>query len=383
MNQYQYQYQAQQLSSLLNTIQKKAQSGTFHIKTLPQPDHPSRSRILVYHRGQITYGGSHIPYIPRLAQKLIKQFKPNVSKTTIEFVQQKTTNLKSAREFLQILCKLRVLTWEQIESYAQTQVAITLEQLLPYAGQIGFNPIVEFDIVYGDDGHCLNESKLKSELVLRQEQWSALAPTIKSMEAIPCLSKDGLEIISHESTRLHAQKYIDGKRSIVEIAQQSGEDPLELAQLYLTGFHTNWIVFEGTSTITNNKELHQLPTILSVDDSPIVQTMIKRALGDRYNVLLANNAIDALQILNNKTVDLLLLDVTMPVINGLEMCKTIRSIPKFRNLPIVMVTARDTLIDKMKGQIAGTNLYLTKPFDAEKLLAVVEQFLGNKKVIPV
>lgn len=67
----------------------------------------------------------------------------------------------------------------------------------------------------------------------------------------------------------------------------------------------------------------------------------------------------------------------MPDIDGLEMCKTLRSIPKFRNLPIVMVTARDTLVDKMKGQIAGTNRYLTKPFDTEKLLAVIGEFLGN------
>ncbi len=69
----------------------------------------------------------------------------------------------------------------------------------------------------------------------------------------------------------------------------------------------------------------------------------------------------------------------MPDIDGLEMCRTLRSIPKFRNLPIIMLTARDGLIDKLKGQVVGTNRYLTKPFDAQKLLAVINEFVdcGN------
>jgi CheY-like chemotaxis protein len=145
--------------------------------------------------------------------------------------------------------------------------------------------------------------------------------------------------------------------------------------LYLTWSQTNWIVFEENIKAAQSQEL---PTILSVDDSPIVQTMIKRSLGDRYNVLLASNAVDALNLLNTKPVALLLLDVTMPDIDGLEMCRTVRSIPKFRDLPVVMLTARDGLVDKMKGQIAGTNRYLTKPFDKEKLLEVVGEFVSGK-----
>jgi twitching motility two-component system response regulator PilG len=115
--------------------------------------------------------------------------------------------------------------------------------------------------------------------------------------------------------------------------------------------------------------------ILSVDDSPVVQTTIKRALADRYHVLLASNAIDALSIMNQKEIALLLLDVTMPGVDGLEMCRTVRSIPKFRDLPIVMLTARDGFVDKIKGQIAGSTHYLTKPFHNEKLIEIVEKYV--------
>jgi twitching motility two-component system response regulator PilG len=94
-----------------------------------------------------------------------------------------------------------------------------------------------------------------------------------------------------------------------------------------------------------------------------VQTTIKRALGDRYQVLLASNAVDALKVINTTAIALLLLDVTMPEIDGLEFCRTVRSLPKFKNLPIIMLTARDKFSDKLRGQIVGVTHYLTKPVE--------------------
>jgi len=66
----------------------------------------------------------------------------------------------------------------------------------------------------------------------------------------------------------------------------------------------------------------------------------------------------------------------MPEVDGLELCRTVRSIPQFRDLPIIMVTARDGFFDKVKGKFAGSNEYLTKPFDAEQLRQVVSRYIG-------
>lgn len=119
----------------------------------------------------------------------------------------------------------------------------------------------------------------------------------------------------------------------------------------------------------------ELPIILSVDDSPVAQTMIKRNLGDRYNLLFANNAMDALNLLNRKQVELLLLDVTMPGIDGLEFCRTIRNIHKLRSLPIIMLTAKDGVFNKLKGQMAGSIHYLTKPIDWGNLIEVLNKYV--------
>lgn len=106
--------------------------------------------------------------------------------------------------------------------------------------------------------------------------------------------------------------------------------------------------------------------------------MVKRALEDNYRVIVTDNAVDALTIIYHEPVSLLLLDVTMPGIDGLELCRTVRSLPQFQELPIVMLTARDGLFDKVQGRMAGATEYLTKPFDAEQLNQVVSQFISEE-----
>ncbi len=118
-----------------------------------------------------------------------------------------------------------------------------------------------------------------------------------------------------------------------------------------------------------------IPTILAVDDSTVMQGLVKQALGQEYRVLVADNAVDALSMIYHERVSVLLLDVAMPGIDGLELCRTVRSIPQFQNLPIIMLTARDGAFDKVQGRLAGATEYLTKPFDAQKLSQVVGQIL--------
>lgn len=122
---------------------------------------------------------------------------------------------------------------------------------------------------------------------------------------------------------------------------------------------------------------NSVATVLAVDDSIIMQESIKQALASNYQVLVADNAVDALALIYHQPISLLLLDVTMPGIDGLELCRTLRSLPQFRSLPIIMLTAKDGAFDKVQGRLAGATEYLTKPFDAEKIRQVVSNFIGD------
>lgn len=126
-----------------------------------------------------------------------------------------------------------------------------------------------------------------------------------------------------------------------------------------------------------SSNLGHVSTVLTVDDSVVMQEMIKRALGRDYRVIVASNAVDALALIYHEKISVLLLDVSMPGIDGLEFCRTVRNLPQFRDLPIIMLTARDKLFDKVQGRLAGATEYLTKPFDAQQLQQVVEKFINE------
>ncbi|CDM98195.1 MAG: response regulator [Limnospira sp. PMC 1291.21] len=116
-------------------------------------------------------------------------------------------------------------------------------------------------------------------------------------------------------------------------------------------------------------------TILAVDDSLVIQKMVRQTLGENYRILVASNTLEALGQLHHDSIDLMLLDIAMPGVDGLELCRIIRRTPHLEKLPIIMLTARDTVCDKIEGRLAGATEYLTKPFDPEQLQITVHKIL--------
>ncbi len=113
------------------------------------------------------------------------------------------------------------------------------------------------------------------------------------------------------------------------------------------------------------------PVVLSVDDSPIVQTILNRHLGQDYQIVSCETAAEAIHILDRsqEAIDYLLLDLTLPDIDGLELCKTLRQ--QFKDLPIFLLTSRDGLVDRMRGYLVGADCYITKPCSQADLLAAM------------
>lgn len=361
------QYQARQLINLLEKLEKQQSSGSLHLNAEINSQQRKKSRVLVWNNGRIVYAGLNVPNKQEFAKMLGQKLKRESIDTAINVAMQRATTQTSIREFLEFFVRMRLFTWEQIEALVHTQVVLTLEQVLPHAGQFEFDSTTELNIC-----RDLELSNLMQDITRRQEQWSTLAPLIPSPEAVPQLPANALAKITDPAVRQHIQQSVDGQRSLVDIAQGLDKDPLQVAQSYLHWVQAGWVMFEGSKPVQKSN----LPTILAVDDSPVMQATFKRALADYYQVLVASNAVDALSLLNQNKVALLLLDVSMPDIDGLELCRTLRSMPQFSDLPIIMVTAKDGFVDKLKGQIAGSTQYLTKPFDAENLRQVVGKYLN-------
>lgn len=360
-------YERGQLNTLLETLQTKQASGTLYLDAEINAEGKKRSRVLVWKDGRIMYGGITVPdvqgFIKILEQKLNREWVASA----VSFAMRQVTTQTSIRALLDRLVEMQLFTWEQIESVVHTQVVLTLEQVLPHPGQFQFDGTAQFNICRG-----LELSKLMLGVAHRQDRWSALRPQIPSMEAVPRLQANASQTITDQAVLRHLQEYVDGQRSLVDIAQALDKDPLSIAQSYLQWVQAGWVVIEGSTPTTKIS----LPTILAVDDSALMQELIKRSLAGYCKVLVASNAVDALNLLYREKISLVLLDVSMPEIDGLELCRTLRSISQFRDLPIVMVTARDGLFDKVKGKLAGSTEYLTKPFDAQKLRQLVGKFVN-------
>lgn len=120
--------------------------------------------------------------------------------------------------------------------------------------------------------------------------------------------------------------------------------------------------------------------VLSVDDSLISQQMVQRALDGHFKVLVADNAVEALSVIYYEPIAALLLDISMPGIDGFELCRTVRSLPQFQTLPIVMITSRRSAEDRAEAQAAGASDYLTKPFEPGELQATLNRLLPGSGV---
>jgi CheY-like chemotaxis protein len=367
-------YQPQEIISFLQSLQAKKFTGALRIKAQIDSEKKPRNRILIFRNGEITYGGYKIPSSLEFVEITAQKLKSRSMNVAIHFAKQRVTNQNSIREFLECLIKVRFFKWEDLERINIVQIAFIIEQLLNYPGQVKYKTDLEFDLSYGETCRGLNFSLILAEMRHRQKEWKLLTPTIPSMDAVPIIGEGSLSMTADITASKHIEQWVDGVRSLVDIAEGLNKDPLQIAKIYINWIRTNLLVFKTKDRegITKKEEL---PIVLCVDDSPIVQIALKRVLSDRYQVEIAGNAGDALNIIYNQRISLMLLDVSMPDIDGLELCRTVRKISKFKDIPIIMLTAKDGLIDKMKGQIAGSTRYLTKPFNNQELLEVIGNYI--------
>lgn len=123
------------------------------------------------------------------------------------------------------------------------------------------------------------------------------------------------------------------------------------------------------------------PRALVVDDSFTVQRHIRVALSElKLDLDFSTNSKDAFQKMEENEYRLVFLDVLLPDgMDGYSICKKIKNSRKTRNIPVIMLTSKNGSYDKVRGMMSGTNVYLTKPVEADKLIEAVYKVLPTIK----
>jgi DNA-binding NarL/FixJ family response regulator len=119
--------------------------------------------------------------------------------------------------------------------------------------------------------------------------------------------------------------------------------------------------------------------LLLVDDEPGLREAVQAYLEDSgFEVDVASNAKEGLDLARQKLPDLVITDIMMPQVDGYQFLQQLREEPQFKTLPIIFLTARGMTADRIQGYNAGCDAYLSKPFDPDELVAIVTNLLSKQ-----
>ncbi|MEO5790050.1 response regulator, partial [Gelidibacter sp.] len=161
---------------------------------------------------------------------------------------------------------------------------------------------------------------------------------------------------------IHEEAYTDSERVTADYEENSTEFQLEnliVPQAYL-----------------NPKVLNK--TILIVEDTLDLQIFLKELLQEHYNIILAENGIEGYHYAKSNIPDLILSDIMMPELDGIEMCKKLQDDQLTKHIPIILLTAKNSTHSKIEGLKSGAIEYINKPFNTNELLLKIQNILIAK-----
>lgn len=118
--------------------------------------------------------------------------------------------------------------------------------------------------------------------------------------------------------------------------------------------------------------------VMVIDDSKTIrrtaETLLKKAGCD---VITATDGFEALSVIADSKPDIIFVDIMMPRLDGYQTCALIKNNKDFKNTPVIMLSSKDSLFDRARGRVVGSDQYLTKPFTKDELLGAIRQFSVN------
>ena len=212
----------------------------------------------------------------------------------------------------------------------------------------------------------LKFSQISSEFSHQLRTWQQFYPVIQSMKQCPIL-------LVHDALP-HLSNWIDGKTTILQLSRYTGLNISQVGQDIYTAIANGEVTVPPLVLNVPKQVKVQSPRVLCIDDSVTICRAVEYILHNHgYQVSAVSSPIKALSVIFQYKPDLVLCDITMPEIDGYELCGMLRKSSAFAKVPIIMLTGKDGFIDRVKARMVGATEYLTKPFGEKELLTTVEK----------
>ena len=362
------------IRSIFQLIDIGQQTGELYIESF---EGPTNSWLVFFANGGILYAGRTNEQLNRLRDIL------HPLQLSINWADVNISNLAPLRppEYgaLWWLLENNHLTTQQAHSVLHRLIEETLFEVISlHQGRFAFQfhaslspQLTEFSI-----------GPLVKRVIRQLQGWLQLQPHFSSFYDCPILTEAYRPEGASELPQLLAMA--NGKIPIIQISRRLNRSIFSIAtglHPYLQKSQIQLLHHPSASTSPSPQGspiINAVPRIVCIDDTLSVRQAIEMMLDTYgYEVTSIANPVKALSLLFSLKPDLILCDVTMPELEGHQLCAMLRQAPWFQSVPIVMLTGKDSFVERVKADMAGATDYLTKPFGEPELLALVEKYVGQ------
>jgi len=384
------------IRSILQLIELGQRTGELYLESYPprefQPMSPLtettlagghgfyQSWLVFFANGQVVYAGPTDAGLSRLRDHL---YRYKIDDSLPDPTTTSAIASFNSPEYgtLWALLERRVLTPEQGRAILGHMIHETLFDLLGlHQGSFVF----QLSSALSPQLTTHTISDLVAELTPKIQAWHKFHPHIQSPYQCPTILDQGAfqaNISADVYQRLVG--WMNGQTSIRQIARYLNRDLVAVARSLLPSIQQGLVGLTYPSPSYQGPrsadELwpQRVPRIVCVDDGATIRQTVEHILDQHgYEATSIGNPLKALGLLFQLQPDLILCDIAMPELEGYELCAMLRHSSAFRRVPIVMLTGKDGFIDRVRARMAGATDYLTKPFGASELLALVEKYVG-------
>ncbi len=378
-----YVFNPQELPILLRQHQHQFTTGYLHVYLrAPGQLEVSDTWLLAFFQGRLIFSSDqHLDdqvFLGRLA-RYVPRLKQPWAKRALQVMRERMMWDQSIPALVEGMTELVLLKPGELEDAIWLNLLTDMDRyLFDRAGTCRFEvhdilaretPIGGFEL-----------DPILQQAAERRDQWNQLQVIVPTMSAVPVVNWERVnrytKITEEQKQKLHA--LTRDAQSMESIAAQLARDPLEVAHMFATWLKKGLISLETPPDLLQEEE-ESTYRILAVDDSVVMQQILLQSLPN-YDVFTTGNPTDVLNMVFQHRPDLLILDVTMPGIDGLELCRIVRNLEEFKHLPIILLTSRSGLFDRIKGKLSGATAYLTKPFNEVQLNEEIERLLANRSI---